>query len=280
MKMKMKIGFIIWLSFLLCISSSSLSASLASSSSGNYKDKVAVLMYHHVHDKDTSSSTISTMQFRDQLIYLKSKGYHFIRLHEFRRFMEGGQVPANAVLVTFDDGYQSFYTFAYPILKELSVPAVNFSITNYFEQDSPQIPHLSYFQINKMMNHSPTIDIQCHTHNLHQKIGEKSAMTYIDKNLGRQASQIHQTRIVEDTSACMNILKKSGVDEADSISYPFGIYSKSLFPLLNKAGIKYGFTTKPGLVTRKQNKLELPRINAGSPGITPQVLHSLLKKRA
>ncbi len=43
--------------------------------------------------------------------------------------MEGATVPSNAVLVTFDDGYQSFYTAAYPILKSLRIPAVNFVIT-------------------------------------------------------------------------------------------------------------------------------------------------------
>lgn len=75
-----------------------------------YQDQVAVLMYHHIHDKDQSSSTITTKLFQDQMQMLTDKGYHFISLPEFRNFMQGSTVPDNAVLITFDDGYQSFYT--------------------------------------------------------------------------------------------------------------------------------------------------------------------------
>ena len=87
-----------------------------------YQDQVAVLMYHHIHDKDTSSSTITSSLFQNQLESLLSKGYHFISLDEFKMYMAGATVPSNAVLVTFDDGYQSFFTAAYPILKSLRSP--------------------------------------------------------------------------------------------------------------------------------------------------------------
>lgn len=46
----------------------------------SYSDQVTVLMYHHVHDTDQSSNTVSSKLFRDQLSFLQSKGYHFISL--------------------------------------------------------------------------------------------------------------------------------------------------------------------------------------------------------
>ncbi|MGO4182844.1 polysaccharide deacetylase family protein [Paenibacillus sp. TAF43_2] len=271
-----RMTFMLSLAFLILISSSSVSAK---SSSGVYKDKVAVLMYHHVHDKDSSSSTISSMLFRDQLIYLKSKGYQFIRLEDFRHFLAGGAVPSNAVLITFDDGYESFYKVAYPILKELSIPAVNFTITSYLEKPSKTIPHLSYAQMKQMMAKSTSIDFQCHTNQLHKKVGEKSALTYVNKKAGgKNALELHKSRVKQDTQTCVNLLKKAGVKNPDSISYPFGIYSKSLFPTMLGSGVVYGYTTKPGLAKKGINKLEIPRINAGSPDITPEVLYKRIKR--
>ncbi|WP_161601443.1 polysaccharide deacetylase family protein [Paenibacillus luteus] len=269
-------GLVLCLFCLLIVSASSVSAT---TTSFDYKDRVAVLMYHHVHDKDTSSSTISPMQFRDQLVFLRSRGYQFITLEQLRRFLAGGKVPNNAVLLTFDDGYKSFHTFAYPILKDLEIPAVNFSITDYFKKKSPQIPHLSYQEIKEMMGHSPAIDIQCHTNQLHRKIGEKSAFTYIDKKMGLKKGELTlQSLVYDDTSACLKVLKGAGVAKPDAISYPFGIYSRDSFPVLLKSGVRYGFTTKPALIKKGMNMLELPRINAGSPGITPMQLHAAIKK--
>lgn len=276
MKLILRMTFMFSLIFLILISSSTVSAS---NSSVIYKDKVAVLMYHHVHDSDSSSSTISTMLFRDQLMYLMSKGYHFIRLDEFRRFLDGHSVPTNAVLITFDDGYESFYHLAYPVLKELSIPAVNFSITSYFDKPASYIPHFSYVQVKKMISESADIDIQCHTHQLHEKVGHKSALTYVNQEVGKQkAIKLHKSLVTKDTTACVKQLQKVGVNKPDSISYPFGIYTKSLFPILFESGIHYGYTTKPALVKRGVSKMEIPRINAGSPDITPDVLDKRIRK--
>src|SRR4051794_5553072 len=71
-----------------------------------YKDQLAVLMYHHIYDQDTSSSTITTKLFRDQLTLLKTKGYQFISLQQMKKFLDGAAIPEKAVLVTFDDGYE------------------------------------------------------------------------------------------------------------------------------------------------------------------------------
>ncbi len=53
-----------------------------------YRDQVAVLMYHHVHDTDQSSSTVSSALFRDQLSYLKKTRLHLhlaLRIHPILR---------------------------------------------------------------------------------------------------------------------------------------------------------------------------------------------------
>ena len=41
-----------------------------------------------------------------------------------------GDVPDNAVVVTFDDGYKDNFLNAFPILKQLSIPASIFLATD------------------------------------------------------------------------------------------------------------------------------------------------------
>ena len=46
---------------------------------------------------------------------------------------KGKPISSKAVVVTFDDNYEDNYTFAYPILKRLEIPATIFLSTGYIE---------------------------------------------------------------------------------------------------------------------------------------------------
>lgn len=243
-----------------------------------YQDQVAVLMYHHVHEKDTSSSTITSSLFQNQLQSLLSKGYHFISLEEFKQYMEGATVPSNAVLVTFDDGYQSFYTAAYPILKSLRIPAVNFVITNDLTNPlGSYIPSMSKEQISEMTHATNFIDIGCHTNNLHHKLPSNDAA--LVGRLDTESDDAYKQRIYKDTQACIG--KLAGLTDAplDTLAYPFGITSPAATEQVAKAGIRYAFTISPEIATRSADRLLIPRINAGSPGITPELLDRQIQRR-
>src|SRR4030095_13915199 len=70
--------------------------------------------------------------FREQMLFLKAKGYRVISLREFVEFTRlGRQLPQRSVVLTFDDGYKSFRQYAYPVLKELGFPATLFVYTDY-----------------------------------------------------------------------------------------------------------------------------------------------------
>ena len=44
------------------------------------------------------------------------------------------KLPANPVMLTFDDGYMNNYTYAYPLLKKYKVPATIFVATGFIDQ--------------------------------------------------------------------------------------------------------------------------------------------------
>lgn len=242
-----------------------------------YKDQVAVLMYHHIDDVETSSSTITTRLFQEQLTYLRSKGHHFITLDEFKKYLAGAAVPDKAILVTFDDGYESFYKIAFPILKEMQIPAVNFIITetlDHPQEDMP--PKLSREQLIDMTSTSDLIDAECHTHAFHGKRENGKAFLLQDTD---ETDQQYVDRMVADTQTCIANVKQLDPGAVDSLAYPFGTSDKNTAKAMQMAGIHYAFTIQPLMATRSVDPYHIPRINAGSPEVSPEALNLQISRK-
>ena len=242
-----------------------------------YKDQVAVIMYHHVDDDAKSFGTITTKLFQDQLTFLKSKGYQFITLSQFKEFMNGASVPNNAVLVTFDDGYESFYVNAYPILKSMRIPAVNFVITKDLENPlASYIPSLSQDEITEMTSDTNFIDAQCHTDDFHHKLPDGSAALIgrLVTNGKKETEEEFKQRVIKDTQTCITKLSAVDPEPPDTLAYPYGFYDDKAIEYIRQGGIKYAFTIIPEMATRDVDAMKIPRINAGNSLITPEGLHN------
>jgi peptidoglycan/xylan/chitin deacetylase (PgdA/CDA1 family) len=235
-------------------------------------------MYHHVSDVDTSSGTITSQLFRDQLTYLQSKGHHFITLDEFKKFLGGAAVPEKAVLVTFDDGYESFYTLAFPVLKQLHIPAVNFIITETLDHPQEDIPpKLSREQLIEMTSTSDLIKAECHTHAFHGKRENGKAYLVQDTD---ETDQQYKDRMMADTQTCIaNVEQVDAGTVVDTLAYPFGISDKNTAAAVQAAGIHYAFTIQPLMATRSADPYRIPRINAGAPQVTPEGLNSQIQQK-
>jgi poly-beta-1,6-N-acetyl-D-glucosamine N-deacetylase len=248
-----------------------------------YQDQVAVLMYHHIHETDRSSATITPQEFENQLTYLKNKGYQFINLTEFEAYMNGAQVPDNAALVTFDDGYESFYRHAYPILKKLEIPAVHFMITETLDapRETYTPPYMSRAEITELARASDFIRAECHTHALHKKTpAGKPYLTHPLEAQGKLENEDeYRSRIVNDAKSCIRNLDTVNSVPVRFLAYPFGAFTEEAAELLSEGGIQYAFTIVPEMATREADRMQIPRINAGSPHITPVGLHNTIMRR-
>lgn len=90
---------------------------------------IQILTYHRVNDdRDSFFPGIPTSIFSDQMGYLAEQ-CHVFSLTEASERLLVNDVPENAVVVTFDDGYKDNYTHAFPILKAQRVPATIFLAT-------------------------------------------------------------------------------------------------------------------------------------------------------
>ncbi|UKS30586.1 polysaccharide deacetylase family protein [Paenibacillus sp. HWE-109] len=247
-----------------------------------FTNEVAVLVYHHIDDQVQGSVTISTRLFEKQMEAMLRQGYRFITMDQFKKFMsEKADVPDNAVLVTFDDGYESFYTKAFPILKKMRIPAVNFVITSGL--DDPKgtlLASLSRDEIKQMRKEFAGVDFQLHSDQMHaMKDGKPLLTNKITTNGVTETDNDFKQRVINDTRKCMTKIRDiNGAKSVDSYAYPFGSFDNQTISFLNEAGVKFAFTTKAGMTNVETDPMQVPRINAGSPYIRPHSINNLIKQ--
>jgi peptidoglycan/xylan/chitin deacetylase (PgdA/CDA1 family) len=85
-----------------------------------------ILIYHRVNDeKDPFFPGVPLRVFQAQMEYL-AYNYCTLDLEEAVERLRRRDIPDNAIVITFDDGYRDNYTNAFPVLKSLSLPATVF----------------------------------------------------------------------------------------------------------------------------------------------------------
>jgi peptidoglycan/xylan/chitin deacetylase (PgdA/CDA1 family) len=97
--------------------------------------EVPILMYHRIGERKSSSLVrdqyVPLALFRRQLARLESAGFVAITLDDMlARFQSNSQTDSKAVVITFDDGYESFFTDAVPVLQEFGMNATVFLVAN------------------------------------------------------------------------------------------------------------------------------------------------------
>ncbi len=96
---------------------------------------VTILMYHSVGTIANAGiharNIVSVGNFCRQMRYLAAH-CHVISLDRYvTHVLSGEPLPADSVVITFDDGYKDNYQQAYPILAQLGLPATFFLATAY-----------------------------------------------------------------------------------------------------------------------------------------------------
>lgn len=106
----------------------------------NRPDRILAILYHRILSREEYDSvtpaterifTIPEQSFRAQMQYLRDHGYHPVSPEAVLDYVEhGATLPEKPVLITFDDGCESVYSRALPILQEFRFPALFFVTTN------------------------------------------------------------------------------------------------------------------------------------------------------
>lgn len=106
-----------------------------------YKNFSFILSYHRVYQPFHNHKNfvqpgmfVFVDTLKKQFLFLKSN-FTVLPLFELIHRLEIGLDTSNCCAITFDDGWLDNYTFAYPVLKELQLPATIFLATGFIGTD-------------------------------------------------------------------------------------------------------------------------------------------------
>lgn len=250
----------------------------------SYSKKVVVLTYHHISNNPFSGITITPERFEEDLKMLRDNKFNVISLREMISGLEGiVELPENAVVITFDDGIESFYKYAYPLLKKYNMPAIEFIITarneSYVPSDNELNP-LSPEEISEMFQ-SGLVDIQSHTHDSHEYIYRNAdlkkgpKLTYKIYNTETntlESEEEYISRITADLTTSRELIYEYTGVYPDMLSFPFGSYNKKVWNVGKAVGFNYFITTHPDYNKENSKSHTIYRIRSGDVILTSDKL--------
>lgn len=234
---------------------------------------VRILLYHHFA-ADENATTISPERLEEHLTTLTQAGYHFITLAQFEAFLRGeADLDDRSLLLTIDDGYASIYEVARPVLMKHQVPALVFLVTGQIDRpDEGALPKLSRSQIRALLETGLfTFGGHGSGHGNPTVAGRSNLVLPFPG----EPAQIFLDRVEADLAAMQSVLASVGGRGAH-FAFPYGHVSARLAAQLRRQGVRYAYTTEPGLVTSRTDRLRLPRFHAGAAWVTGGLLVRML----
>jgi len=94
---------------------------------------VPILLYHHIGISPSNSEYyISPVAFEQQMNLLHAWGYQTISVELMvKAINEGAELPTKPIILTFDDGSESVYTTALPIMQRYNFTGTAYLVYNY-----------------------------------------------------------------------------------------------------------------------------------------------------
>lgn len=197
------------------------------------RSSVVTLMYHKISDASSGEENafcVSSAQFEDDIRFLKENGYMFCLASEVDDVLRGKKPRGKYVAVTFDDGYESDFYFAKPILEKYGAKATFFVIGAQIGiEDHISEAHLS------ALSKSNFAEIGSHSYSLH-------SMTVSE--IKQKFDSGDTKMIADDFQKSANVLEKIIGKKVTVLSYPNGIYSIEADRALKNVGFTASFTSE------------------------------------
>jgi peptidoglycan/xylan/chitin deacetylase (PgdA/CDA1 family) len=210
--------------------------------------RVAVLGYHDIGENSPETEMrIHTSKFRSQMEKIKQSGIKVISMAEFTAWKKGeSTLPAQSIMLTFDDGWKSVYTDAYPILNELNFPFTIFLYKDYVDGGSKA---LTIPMIEEMLGHGATIGSHSVSHPYPLTI----------KNYRKKGERIYDAYLRKELGESKYFLEAKFSVKVNSYAYPGGYHNEEMHKLAAEFSYDHLFTVIPGKIKRSHPDVTLPR---------------------
>jgi len=217
----------------------------------NYTQQIVILTYHRVSnnmpDPWDTRETVTPQQFRDHLTFLQQHGFHVMALDEALATLQNHQkaILPNSVVLTFDDGDQTYAENAVPILKEFQYPSTEFILGN--ASLTSHGDYLSWPEIRELAK-DPLVTFHSHTFDAHSTIqaqGKTFFATdplYLPPEAHVESESAYNRRILLDFQQEQDLFEKYLGRSDNTIALPYGHATQSFISLGKTAGYSYVLT--------------------------------------
>lgn len=219
---------------------------------------IPVLTYHHIlRDEENTrfrhtSTTTSVRAFSNQMTWLRDMGYTTLTMYQLEDYIHNrANLPARAVVITFDDGLKSVSRYAWPVLHQYGMKATAFIISSRIKRHPQKWApkSLQFMSVSELEEIKEVFDFQSHTHFLHRVDGYRRPIL-----LSRSYHNIlfdfeHSRRALAQFNPHVLYL-----------SYPFGGYNATAVKAAGDAGFHLAVTTVKGKVKPGDNPMLLKRL--------------------
>lgn len=206
-------------------------------------DGLPILMYHFFYDKSKGETAkdgnwLEVSVFEEHLKYLTENNFYFPTWEQVADYVNGKtDLPKKSVVLTVDDGEDSFFNVALPVIEKYDVKITEFLVTSWngwYKNDYP----------------AKQVSYQSHSDSMHKAgANGKGAMVNWSYN-----------EILADLKTSREVLG----EECIAYCYPFGHYNDTAKKAVKDAGFKVAFTTEGGRVKKGTDPYLLPRVRTSS----------------
>lgn len=213
---------------------------------------IQILMYHQVGDfkpmKEHRATYCDYRRFGRQMAYLKYAGYKVMRMSDAVLALQKSQlIPAKAVVLTFDDAYENFYEYAFPVLQRHGFPATIYAISSLLGKSASWLSAGGH-ETPPLMDALRLREIRA----AGMEIGSHSVS---------HVRLAHQTteRIQDEVKRSKLELEDAIGHRVDHFCYPYGSHDARTVEAVAEAGYHSATTCERALATAADDPLTLPR---------------------
>lgn len=253
------------------------------------KNHFLALCYHEVEDDaaDERYLSVRTSALNDQMAWLHNNGYKPVSVQQILEAHRGGKaLPDKAVLLSFDDGFSSFHTRVYPLLKAYDWPALWAPVGQWLDTPADEMvdfgglpterERFANWDTVRELKDSPLVEIGSHTWDSHfglpanpqgsaqpvaaNRLYNTEAQAYEDEEAYRQRIETDVRKI---TDKLTEVTGKAPV----AWVWPYGAANGTTLSVVREHGYEMAFTLQTGLAS-VEDLSSIPRmLVSGNPSI-------------
>ncbi|MGA3006746.1 MAG: polysaccharide deacetylase family protein [Opitutaceae bacterium] len=219
-----------------------------------------ILMYHSISDAPEPAFSpyyqvcTSPNRFAEHMQGLAESGWQGVSLSDGLDILAGKKpISAQPVAITFDDGFQDFYTAAFPILQRHGFSATMYLPTAFIGDERRSFKSRACLQWDEIKEMRPA-GIEFGSHTVHHPVLHELSWIEIE------------TELRDSKSAIEDKLQQP----VPAFAYPYAFpqadtgFVKRFCGLLSRLGYLNSVTTTVGRARPTDNWLQLPRLPANS----------------